>query len=119
MHEQESREDYLEAILILSQSIKNVRSIDIANEMGFSKPSVSIAMKKLKETNLITMDSNGFIYLTKEGKKIAEEIYSRHLSITKFLIKLGVNEKIAKKDACLIEHDISKQTFDAIKRFIK
>lgn len=118
MHEFESREDYLERILILKQRLGNVRSIDIVNDMGFSKPSVSIAMKKLKDSKLIDIDDKGFISLTKQGEEIARSIYERHVILTELLIKIGVDEKTAQKDACLIEHDLSEATFDKIKEFI-
>ena len=115
----ESGEDYLERILILNESKGHVRSIDIATDMGFSKPSVSIAMKKLKENGYILIDSDGFIALTEEGLKVARRIYERHLVLTKLFISLGVSEDIAKKDACKIEHDLSDETFEAIKKSIK
>ncbi|WP_297134472.1 metal-dependent transcriptional regulator [Terrisporobacter sp.] len=119
MKSQESMEDYLETILILSSKLSYVRSIDIVNEMGYSKPSVSVAMKKLKRDNLIEMDENSYIYLTNKGKIIAENIYERHNILTKALILIGVSEEVAKKDACRMEHDISEETFIKIKEFIK
>ena len=112
----ESGEDYLERILILKERNGQVRSIDIATDMGFSKPSISIAMKKLKEGGFITIDDNGFISLTEEGHRIAERIYERHQVLTTLFVSLGVPEDIAKKDACKIEHDLSEETFEAIKR---
>lgn len=115
----ESGEDYLERILVLSESKGNVRSIDIAIDMGFSKPSVSVAMKKLKENGLIYIDDNGFISLTDEGSEIANRIYERHKVLTKLFISLGVDEEIAMKDACKIEHDLSNETFEAIKKSMK
>ncbi len=118
MHEHQSREDYLERILILRDRLGNVRSIDIANDMLFSKPSVSIAMKKLKDANLINVDKNGYITLTKEGEDIAKNLYERHQVLTKSLLILGVDEKNANTDACEIEHDISDATFKAIKEFV-
>lgn len=119
MHRNESAEDYLETILILSKCRPVVRSVDIAEEMGFKKPSVSVAMKNLREKNHITVTKEGFIYLTPSGKEIAEMIYERHELLTKWLVKLGVDEKTAAADACRIEHDISKESFEAIKNHIK
>lgn len=119
MKRQESTEDYLETILILRSTLASVRSIDIANDMGFSKPSVSIAMKKLREKNLIIVDSDGHITLTNEGLGIAECIYERHRMLTEFLIRIGVDEATAAEDACKIEHDISAQTFEKIKAHVK
>lgn len=112
----ESGEDYLERILILSEKIKNVRSIDIVKDMGFSKPSVSIAMKKLKDANLIRIDEFGFITLTKEGNYIASKTYERHKILTKVFMDMGVSEEVASKDACKIEHDLSEETWEAIKK---
>ncbi|MFA6675622.1 MAG: metal-dependent transcriptional regulator [Bacilli bacterium] len=112
----ESGEDYLERILILKDKLDHVRSIDIVNDMHFSKPSISIAMKKLKENNYIIIDSEGFITLTKKGEKIAAKIYERHILLTKWLVSLGVEEEIARQDACKIEHDLSDETFAAIKK---
>ncbi len=112
----ESAENYLETILILSQRQANVRSVDIANELDFKKSSVSIAMKNLREKNHITVSENGFITLTDEGRKIAETIYERHQFISTALIKLGVPEDIALDDACRVEHVISPETFAAIKK---
>lgn len=119
MHRNESAEDYLETILILSKCRPVVRSVDIAEKMGFKKPSVSVAMKNLREKNHITVTKEGFIYLTPSGKEIAEMIYERHELLTKWLVKLGVDEKTAAADACRIEHDISKESFEAIKNHIK
>ena len=115
----ESAEDYLERILILSEQMEFVRAIDIVNDMGFSKPSVSIAMKKLQMNSYIKVGEKGHITLTKEGEKIACRIYERHLVLTKVLMDLGVPEEIAKQDACKIEHDLSDASFDAIKKHIK
>ena len=115
----ESAEDYLERILILQEENGKVRSIDIAKDMGFSKPSISVAMKKLKEAGLINIDEHGFITLTKEGHVIADRIYERHRVLKKVLIKMGVDPKQAEKDACKIEHVISEETFEAIKKHIK
>ena len=115
----ESGEDYLERILVLKERNGSVRSIDIAIDMGFSKPSVSVAMKKLRENGFITIDDNGSISLTKKGNDIATRIYERHLVLTQLFISLGVDEEIAKKDACKIEHDLSEETFKAIKESLK
>ena len=111
----ESAENYLETILVLSQRSREVRSIDIANELEFSKPSVSVAMKKLRESGHIEVDSNGFITLTDIGRKVAENIYERHTVLSEMLTALGVDPKTAAKDACRIEHVISPESFDAIK----
>ncbi len=118
MQLQESGEMYLETILILSQK-GAVRSLDVAEYMGFSKPSVSRAMSLLRQGELIIMDKNGYIELTEAGRKIAEGIYERHRVLTDLLVKLGVNEKKAAEDACKIEHDISDETFEAIKEHVK
>lgn len=114
----ESAENYLETILILSKMLPVVRAVDIAAEMGFKKSSVSVAMKHLKEQNLITVNDSGFISLTDSGKNIAEQIYERHQVITTLLEKLGVPAKIASKDACKIEHILSEESFAAIKKVI-
>ena len=115
----ESAEDYLERILILQEEKGEVRSIDIAHEMGYSKPSISIAMKKLKEAGLIDIDEHGFITLTKEGHVIADRVYERHRVLKKILINIGVDPKQAEKDACKVEHVISEETFEAIKKKVK
>ena len=115
----ESAEDYLERILILQEKNTEVRSIDIARDMGFSKPSISVAMKKLKEAGLIDIDEHGFITLTKEGHVIADKVYERHIVLKKALISLGVHEEQAEKDACKVEHVISEETFAAIKKHSK
>lgn len=114
----ESAENYLETILILSQKLPVVRSVDIANELGFKKSSVSIAMKNLREKNHITVTDAGFIYLTDEGKQIAEMIYERHNLLSECLIKLGVAPETATEDACRIEHVISRESFAALKKYI-
>lgn len=114
----ESAEDYLETILMLSKKLPVVRSIDIANEMGYKKSSVSIAMKNLREAAHIRVTKEGYIYLTDSGKEIAEMIYERHQILSSWLIKLGVDKKVAEEDACRIEHDISKESFNAIKKAI-
>ena len=115
----ESAEDYLERILILQEEKGEVRSIDIAHDMGYSKPSISIAMKKLKEAGLIDIDEHGFITLTKEGHIIADRVYERHTVLKKILINIGVDPKQAEKDACKVEHVISEETFEAIKKKVK
>ena len=115
----ESAEDYLERILILQEEKGEVRSIDIAHDMGFSKPSISIAMKKLKEAGLIDVDQHGFITLTKEGHIIADKVYERHRVLKKVLVDIGVDPKQAEKDACKVEHVISEETFKAIKKQMK
>ncbi len=112
----ESAEDYLESILIITERKGNCRSIDISTELGFSKPSVSIAMKKLKENGHIEILDHGSIILTESGKNIAAKVYERHLILTKALISIGVSEKQAKIDACKVEHDISDETFNMIKK---
>ena len=111
----ESSEDYLEAILMLSKKLPVVRSVDIATELDFKKSSVSVAMKNLREKGHITVTDAGYIYLTDSGKEIAEIIYERHDVLTHYLISLGVPEDIAAEDACKIEHIISKESFQAIK----
>jgi len=113
----ESGENYLETILILREKLVNVRSVDIANELNYTKPSVSVAMKLLKENGLISIDENGFITLTKEGYRIADRVYNRHTLLTKALVRIGVSEETAKEDACRIEHDISDETYDKLKEF--
>ena len=114
----ESSENYLEQILMLSKSKKEVRSIDIVNSMNFSKPSVSIAMKNLKENGYIEISSKGLITLTASGLDIATKVYERHCIIKNILIKLGVSEQTASKDACKIEHDLSEESFTALKNYI-
>lgn len=115
MNKLESSEDYLERILMLKEQNGKVRSIDIAESMSFTKPSVSIAMKKLKEQHHIVVDENGYIELTESGYKIADRIYERHKVISEWLKLLGVNEKQAYIDACKIEHDLSDESFEKIK----
>ena len=115
----ESGEMYLETILIISQKQNMVRSIDVAEDMGFSKPAVSRAMAKLKADKYILIDSEGYIALTESGRQIAEKIYERHTILTRFLIRLGVDEETAAADACKIEHDMSDKTFDAIKNHVR
>lgn len=115
----ESAENYLETILMLSKSRPVVRSVDIATELGFKKSSVSVAMKHLRENNHITVTPEGFIYLTESGKAIAEMIYERHELLTSWLESLGVDKEIASEDACRIEHVISPESFEALKNHIK
>ena len=116
---QESAENYLETILILKQRNGAVRSIDIANELDFSKPSVSVAMKNLRENGYIHMDAGGYITLTEKGREIAEMIYERHTLISSWLVTLGVEKKTAIEDACRIEHVISAESFEAIKSHVQ
>ena len=119
MKSNESAENYLETILILSKKKPVVRSVDIAEELGFKKSSVSVAMKNLREKNHITVTPEGYIYLTPSGQQIADMIYERHQLLTSCLEKLGVSAEIAEKDACKIEHVISKESFEAIKEYVK
>ena len=114
----ESAENYLETILMLSQKNNFVRSIDIANELNYSKPSVSVAMKKLRESELITVDENGHISLTEKGLSIANSMYERHSLLSNWLINLGVPEDIALEDACRIEHVISEESFERIRQHV-
>jgi len=116
---QESGENYLETILVLSRNEEKVRSVDIASALDYSKPSVSIAMKKLRTEGLIETDQDGYITLTESGKEIAESMYERHTLISNWLIGMGVDDKIAVNDACRMEHVISEQSFNAIRNFIK
>lgn len=118
MRVNESAEDYLETILILSKRLPVVRAVDISNELQFKKSSVSVAMKKLREAEYITVTDAGFIYLTDSGRELAEMVYERHELISKWLIHLGVPENIAVEDACRMEHVISKESFDAIKKHV-
>ena len=114
---QESAENYLEAILVLSDKNKGVRSIDVANYLGFSKPSVSVAMKSFREEGYVVVDGDGNLALTEKGKEIAEKVYDRHNTIAKALILLGVDEETALSDSCKIEHDLSDISFQKIKEF--
>ncbi len=114
----ESAENYLETILMLSERLPVVRSVDIATELNFKKPSISVAMKHLRENGYITVTEQGYIYLTDKGQEIAETMYERHKFLSSWLIRLGVDEKTATEDACKIEHDISKESFEAIKKYI-
>lgn len=114
----ESAENYLETILVLSQRLPVVRSVDIAVEMNFKKSSISVAMKNLRENGYITVSSAGFITLTESGRAIANMIYERHTFLSSWLTSLGVNEKTAAEDACRMEHVVSKESFAAIKKFV-
>ena len=115
----ESAENYLETILMISERQPQVRSIDIVNELEFSKPSVSIAMKNLRENGYIQMDRDGYITLTGQGQVIAETMYERHKFLSQWLIRLGVDEQTAVSDACKIEHVISAKSFEAIKKHVE
>lgn len=115
----ESLEDYLETILMLQKSRGQVRSIDIANEMNFTKPSVSVAMKNLREKGYITMDSTGYITLTEAGRQRAEDVLERHTILSDLLMRIGVSKETALADACKIEHDLSEESFEAIKRALR
>lgn len=116
---EESVEDYLETIYILSKRLPVVRSIDIATELNYSKPSVSVAMKNLRNKNYVTVSDEGYIYLTDEGKQLATQTYERHTVLSEWLISLGVDAKTATEDACKMEHDLSKKSFEAIKKYIR
>ncbi|MGL6198459.1 MAG: metal-dependent transcriptional regulator [Lachnospiraceae bacterium] len=116
---QESAENYLESILMLAQKKGNVRSIDIVNHLEFSKPSVSVAMKNLRENGYILMDSDGFITLTDTGREIAETMYERHTLLSEWLVYLGVDEETAMEDACRMEHVISPKSFEKIKKHVE
>ena len=113
---QKASEDYLEAMLMLREKHGYVRSIDVAEQLGVTKPSVSYATKRLRENGYITMDREGLISLTDTGMEIAARMYERHKLLTRFLIRLGVDEQIAREDACKIEHDVSQESFEAIRR---
>ena len=119
MHLQESGEMYLENIFVLAKTKGKVRSLDVAEYMGFSKPSVSRAVGLLKKGEFLEMDKNGFLELTELGKEIAQKIYDRHTIITKYLVSIGVDEETAAQDACKMEHHISEATFNAFKNQIK
>lgn len=118
MKNRESAENYLEAILILGRVKGNVHAIDIAAQLEFSKPSVSIAMKKLREQGQVEVDNMGHITLTPQGREIAERIYERHTFLSQWLTDIGVDSLIAAEDACRMEHVISPETFDAIRRYV-
>lgn len=116
---EESVQDYLETILVLSKKMPQIRSIDIANELHYSKPSVSVAMKNLKNKEYIVISDEGHISLTPQGKELAETVYERHALLSSWLIKMGVDPVIAAEDACKMEHDISPESFAAIKKFVE
>lgn len=118
MHSNESSENYLETILILSKRLPVVRSVDIAEELGFKKSSISVAMKNLRERGQIEVNKSGFISLTPSGRQIAEMIFERHEMISDWLTSLGVDPAVAAADACRMEHVISKESFDAIKNHV-
>lgn len=118
MHLQESGEMYLETILRLTRKQNRVRSIDVVESMGFSKPSVSRAVGLLKKGGYLTVDEDGYLFLTEEGLRAAERTYERHRVLTEFFCRLGVSEAVASSDACKMEHDISDETFDAIKNYL-
>lgn len=115
----ESVEDYMETILILSKKLPVVRSVDIANELNYKKSSISVAMKNLRNNNYITVSEQGYISMTEEGRAVAEMIYERHTLLTKWLTSLGVAENIASEDACRIEHDLSSESFEALKKHME
>ena len=119
MRVQESRENYLEAILMLQKKLGYVRSVDVANHLNFSRPSVSVAMANLRNLGLVTTDEHCFLHLTDEGRAEAEKVLERHLLITDWLVGLGVGEETAAEDACRIEHVISQESFDCIRRHVE
>ena len=115
----ESAEDYLESILVLRERYGSVRSIDIVNELGYSKPSISVAMKKLRENGYISMAPDGSITLNESGLEIANRVYGRHKTITRLFQLMGVSPEIAAEDACKVEHDLSEETFQKIRQFVE
>lgn len=119
MRTHESREDYLEAILVLSQRLPMVRSIDVANYMEFSKPSVSVAVANLKSALLLTVGTDGALHLTEAGRALAEQVYERHRLLTEWLISLGVDEEIAAADACRMEHVLSQSSYECLRRHLR
>ena len=118
-HKGESVEDYLETILRLSKSLPQVRSIDIVHDTGYTKPSVSVAMKNLRQKEYIVMNESGYITLTEEGRAIAEATFERHQVITRLFVNLGVSEEVAAEDACKVEHVLSEETFNALKNHLE
>ena len=118
MRIQESAENYLETILIIKKRCGQVRAIDIVNELSFFKPSVSVAMKKLRESGYISMAADGSITLNESGLEVASRVYGRHKTLTQFFVMLGVNPETASEDACKVEHDISNETFSKIREFV-
>lgn len=120
MRNNQSLEDYLERILILGKTKQNVRSIDLAHDMSFSKPSISIAMKKLEEKGLVVVDKDtGFLSLTEEGYSIANKTYEKHCTLRDFFISIGVDKDVATSDACKIEHDLSDETFEKLRKYLR
>ena len=119
MQIKESAENYLETILMMSKKKGYVRSVDVANDLNVTKPSVSVAMKRFREEGYITIDTDGCIRLTEKGMTIAERMYERHQLIAKVLISLGVSEETAYEDSCKIEHDLSQESFEKIKAFVE
>lgn len=119
MKVRESAENYLEAILIASRNKDRVRAIDICTHLGFSRPTVSVMLKNLREKGLVEIDSNSSVFLTEQGKKIALATYERHCVITEMLIKIGVSPETAKEDACKLEHDLSDESFACIKKHLE
>ena len=115
---EESMEDYLETIYVLTKRLPVVRSIDIATELGYSKPSVSVAMKNLRNKGFVTVSQEGYITFTEQGDALASETFERHTVISTWLISLGVSPETASEDACKIEHDVSRETFQALKNHI-
>ncbi len=115
----ESAEDYLEAMLMMRERHGYIRSVDVSEQLGVTKPSVSFAVKRLRENGYLRMDPDGRIYLTESGERIAQRIYMRHRVLTQYLIEIGVPAEIARTDACKIEHDLSDETFDAIRALVK
>jgi DtxR family Mn-dependent transcriptional regulator len=115
----ETIENYLETIYMLTREKQPVRSVDIANEMGYSKPTISIMMRQLKESGYIRVGRSGYITLTDTGLAIAERVYERHILLTEILVSLGVDEKIALEDACKVEHNLSKESFECIKNYFE
>lgn len=116
---EESSQDYLETILQLSKKLPQVRSIDIAHELNYSKPSVSVAMKNLKAKEYIQISSEGYITLTEEGLEIAQSVLERHTVLSQWLISMGVTPEVAMEDACKMEHDMSQESFEAIKNYLE
>ena len=116
---QESAENYLETILMLQKRKGIVRSVDIANELGFTKPSISVAMKNLREKGFLSVDADGFITLTETGRSVAERVYERHTFLSSWLSSMGVDPETAAADACRMEHVISAESFAAIKQYVK
>ncbi len=115
----ESSEDYLEKIYMLQKKFGQVRSIDIVNDLNYSKPSISVAMKKLRENGYIEMDASKNITLTPEGEKVAKRVYKRHQTLTKLFVKIGVSQQTAEKDACRVEHDLTDETFRKLEQLYK